>query len=498
MSYPIEVKLASKNGWFTPQESINYYGKYNRHGITWHWWGDGTGASNHDNIVNYLLGNAERGQSSVNYVLSDRKITMSVNPDNVAWTSQGGNPVTVSVELQPTLGAEGYKKAGWLASELAARYGGDRAYYPHRYWNSTQCPGTISLDRIRQEEDKWQRGAYNPSPTPNPTPAPTPIPTPIPVSVSFAKITAATYICNKQPTHLYQVNTSTWKMGVVKSFNKGDKIDIYGVAKNSTLGSEHYITKYSYDNKLPNGFSKADLDLFVAPAPAPAPSPVPQPTIEYVPIAPATLYTLNNAKLVNIKDMSVVKTFPLDTPMEIVAKVIWERMEFYVTKYGFEKKTGQGFLVGDLKMAEGKPDPEPVPEPTPAPVPDPEAPEWVKNLRDIDDTEFWFKNDQKLIDIATGKPALNHEGMETTFEKDESFVCSALTVANGVEYRITDYSFKKGIFNGVPIGSLTLTEPGVPDIDPIPVEPGVDKNVVIAFLEMLGKLISDFIAKIKG
>lgn len=484
MSYPIEVRLASKNGYFTPTEARAYYGRYDRHGITWHWWGDGTGAGNHDNIVNYMNNQAAQGQKSVNYVLSDGKITLCVGPDNVAWASQGGNPVSNSVELQPTLNAEGYKKAGWLASEIAGRYGGDRVYYPHYHWFSTSCPGTISLDRIRQEEDKWQSGAYNPAPAPAPTPTPTPIPPITDVPVTFHTITPATFVCNKQPTKLYQVNKNSWNgIGVIKEFNKGDRVDVYGIVKNDTLKSEHYITKYSYDNKLPNGFSKSDLDLYVAPVPTPPPTlePVVTPLSQ-----PIIMYTLSNAKLVNVKDMSIVKTYVLDTAIEVSAKARFNDKEFYYSKYAYEKNTKQGFLVGDLKPDLTTPNPEPTPIPIP-PTPDPTLPEWEANLRDIDNTQYWFKQNQELIDITTGNPVPNKG-----FAKDESFVASALTKVGTTEYRITEYSYSKGIFNGVPISSLTLTPPGQPDIDPIPDYP-IDKNVVVAFLESLIDLIQKFI-----
>ena len=64
MGYAIESKPCSKNGWFTPAESNNFYSaRYARNGITWHWWGDNTGASNHDNIVNYLNGKGAAGQA---------------------------------------------------------------------------------------------------------------------------------------------------------------------------------------------------------------------------------------------------------------------------------------------------------------------------------------------------------------------------------------------------------------------------------------------------
>src|SRR5947207_15342489 len=104
--YDIEIKLAPKSVYYTPQEAKNYYGRYDREGITIHWWGDGSGADNHDNIVNFFMSRTDR---SVNYVVSDSKITLMVGPDDVAWASQGGNPTTISIEHQPTLGDEGYK-----------------------------------------------------------------------------------------------------------------------------------------------------------------------------------------------------------------------------------------------------------------------------------------------------------------------------------------------------------------------------------------------------
>jgi hypothetical protein len=114
--YPIEFKICSKNGWFTPSEAKSYYGRYDREGVTVHWWGNGQGADGHDGIVNYFLSQAQAGAKSVNYVVSDNKITLMVGPDDVAWASQSGNPTTVSIEFQPTLGAEGYKKGGKVSS----------------------------------------------------------------------------------------------------------------------------------------------------------------------------------------------------------------------------------------------------------------------------------------------------------------------------------------------------------------------------------------------
>jgi hypothetical protein len=161
MAYQIENSPASHNGWFTPAESNAYYRtRYAREGITVHWWGDGTGADNHDNIVRYMQQQSAAGIKSVNFVLSDNKISQLVDPDNVAWCSEGGNPTTISVETQPTLGDEGYKKWGWLVNELERRYGHTLSLYPHNHWYNTTCPGSIDINRIRDEANKWKNGYY--------------------------------------------------------------------------------------------------------------------------------------------------------------------------------------------------------------------------------------------------------------------------------------------------------------------------------------------------
>jgi hypothetical protein len=465
MSYNIEIKMAPKAVWFTPQESRNYYGRYARDGVTIHWWGDGTGANNHDNIVNYFL---RRTDGSVNYVLSDNKITLMVNPDDVAWTSQSGNATTVSIEHQPTLGAEGYKKSGWLIWQLEQRYGRTLKLYPHNYWFGTQCPGTISLDRIRQEADKWARGEYNPAPTPPPTPE---------------------WLRNLKETSvkkMYAIDDSTPLRNlnsvgqVIKNFTKGTSFDIKG--QTSVNGNVYLLTAYSFDNRQPNGFDVYELQDKDPNAPAPPPVDTrPEWEKNKKPVPAKTLYTLNNAKLVDVNTMQVIKEYPLDTPMEIAGETSVGGNQFWFTLSSYTGNRPTGFLKADLKDA-----------PTPPPAPEPEKPEWVKNLKDQDDVKYWVKEETPLIDITTGKPT----GTKT-FKKDEEFVSSALTYVGNTEYRITDYSHKKGIYNGVPIDKLTLTAPGVPNVPPVPTNPDlIDKNVIILFLESIVTLIRDFISSL--
>lgn len=281
--YPIEQRIASKNGWHTPQEAQAYYGRYSREGITIHWWGDGSGASNHDNIVNYFLNQAAAGNKSVNYVVSDNKITLVVSPDNVAWCSHSGNPTTISIEHQPTLGAEGYKRSGWLVWRLEQRYGRRLNLYPHSKWFATQCPGSIDINRIRAEADKWASGGYNPPVVVTP-----PADTAQNVSISYSVLpTPIDYIVNKN-TNLWNFNSATWGgIKAVKPLAKGEPYKVFAIADNHTLKAKYAVTEYSYSRKLTNGVNIVDLDLKPS-QPIPTPPEVPTPPVQPPVVPPVT------------------------------------------------------------------------------------------------------------------------------------------------------------------------------------------------------------------
>lgn len=292
-SYTIEIKPASKNGWSYPSEAMGIWGvPYERRGITVHWWGDGTGASNHDNIVNYMNNRAANGQASVNYVLSDNKITLCVNPDNIAWCSQAGNPITISVETQPTLHAEGYKKWGWLVDQLEQRYGKSLILYKHSNWFATACPGTIDLARIRAEANKWKSGGYDPQPAPAPTPPPAPAPTPPPPATVNLTVKD---IANKKVKLIRTANL--WNLQFVKytdakavtSLPAGTEFEVSAVVTHPT-GSIYYMSEYSFAKGITNGVNVKDTDHPdpvklndpISPPPVVIPTPVEPPNPEPV------------------------------------------------------------------------------------------------------------------------------------------------------------------------------------------------------------------------
>lgn len=265
-SYQVEIRQASSNGYFTPDQARAYYGRYSRAEYCVHWWGGGEQEDSHDSIVNYMLRQAELGNKSCNYVLSDAKISLLVGPDYVAWCQESGNAVGISVETEPGLSDEGYKKHGWLHHQLCQRYGHWLEIVPHNKYTNTACPGGLDLPRIGRESRKWANGEYD----------------------------------------------------------------------------------------------------TVAPAPAPAPVQRPE-EINVMPIPEVRRYTQPNARLVDIRTLTPIREFPEGTPMEIAGEATFGGKTFQLTKYATQHKTGNGFLIGDLKDA-------PAPLPSHQPASDPTAP----------------------------------------------------------------------------------------------------------------------------
>jgi hypothetical protein len=321
-SYQIENKPANKAGYFTPAESNGYYAaRYAREGITVHWWGDGTGADNHDNIVNYMNDQSAKGLKSVNFVLSDNKITECVPRDMVAWASQGGNPTTISVETQPTLGAEGYKKWGWLVAKLENQYGRTLNLYPHNKWAQTACPGTIDIARIRAEADKWKRGEYDAPAAPPPPPTPPAVVHPYTVDeVGPIQMIARTSATKWGLT--YDNWTAMVKGGISQLSASDGPITITAVAHHA-LGSDYFMT----DATDASGYNAADLIAYVPPAdeqsPAPAPTDpqivferLPQQTTYKTKLQPTHAYGFNHTKW---PEISADVDYSIDQNKEFIA-----------------------------------------------------------------------------------------------------------------------------------------------------------------------------------
>lgn len=282
-SYALEIKIGSAAGYFTPEAARQYYGRYSRDGVTYHWWNrpELIADSDHDNIVKMFLRNFTNGAApTVNYVASAGKLTLLASPDLVTWTSGNGNATTIGVECSPHFTDALYRKLGWLHDQLEQRYNKTLAIYVHKEWMQTEC-SPIDKSRIRREADQWKAERNQPAPKP----APTPVPPTVTVTVEPIKDENGKPIVKK--VRLLR-DSNLWDLGFVKHadaksvtpLTSGTIVEVSAIATHPT-GSKYYLSNYSYQKGIKNGINVKDCEDYVdvvAPPPAtkPAdPTPVP-------------------------------------------------------------------------------------------------------------------------------------------------------------------------------------------------------------------------------
>lgn len=457
-SYPIEIKPASANGYFTPAQSNAYYAKrYARDGVTVHWWGDGTGADNHDNIVNYMNAQAAAGLKSVNYILSDNKITLSVSPDNVAWCSQAGNPTTISVETQPTLGAEGYKKWGWLLDQLEQRYGKQLTLYKHSDWAQTGCPGSIDLNRIRHEADLWKSGHYDNVGTPvvQDTPPPTPV-----NPYTIENITPKQVRINKN-THLWGLNYDNFT-----AINANPVAEIAADTVVTVNAILHHNIGYNYylpDANVPDGYNFLDCDDI--------------PVVPVVPTAPPTgaisIPTTTTYEVVVKIPGYTNSSFAINhtnstTEVEVGEYYVFNRRDPAINITKTVGKPGTWINPDDNILPPPKPptewpaDTPPAPAPEVIPETELETPNWRTSYKpfrnkfgDADPRYYVAMRDITVSDLET-------KGSDKLMPKYSVTPISGTFVKDGVEYGRPKSGTDKFLWYGIPMRD---PETGVPNVE---------------------------------
>lgn len=244
-------------------------------------------ASTSLNSIGTVFSQASRG-ASAHYGVGGKEIHQYVSEANTAWHCGNwyGNHATVGIETTNSTGAPDWKVSDQtldtlikLVADIAKRNNlgklwlDPKADYPtlsgHKDWygSATACPGPYLYPRLQYIADKANAINYPPAP-------------PKKAELVWTKLDKVEkYICNKQPTKLWNFDSTTWAgCKPVKEFKKGDKMDIYGTVLNKSLNATYLLTEYSYTKKITNGFNKADLDKITQPAPEPKPEPTPEPT----------------------------------------------------------------------------------------------------------------------------------------------------------------------------------------------------------------------------
>jgi hypothetical protein len=245
------------------------------------------------------------------------------------------------------------------------------------------------------------------------------------------------------------------------------------------------------------------------------------------PVAVKTMYAQNDGfflrKLTNTGEAADSRRFARNQDFLIGGYTTVGNQKFWITQSSMSTNTPNGLLDGEVKDSRFTP---PVPQPEPPKVPT--TPEWASSLlKDEENRVMYVIRATPLVDLENGHPYIdpktNQEKWFAAGEKIDN-ISAHTTIGNpAVTYQMTEYAFAKtkegdwkGFGNGIKASDLSVdpkaTPPGTPHNPLPPVEPedpvepmpdvptpvpAPDMNAVIAFLQMLAKLITDFVSKLK-
>lgn len=242
------------------------------------------------------------------------------------------------------------------------------------------------------------------------------------------------------------------------------------------------------------------------------------------PVTPYTVYShIEGLYLLNLNDPNQIldsRRFARNQDFLIGGETTVGGTKYLITQSSMTTNTGGGMRDSEVKRERWQP---PVPQP---PVPEvPKVPDWASSLLvDEINRPMYVIRDTPLVDLENGHPYMNPAtGKEKWFiagEKVDNISASTAIGDPKITYQMTDYAFGKtkagdwkGFGNGIKGSDLSIdpkaTPPGTPH-NPVPLPPPVDppsempdvpppvvdRNLVVAFLLGIIKLIQEFIGKI--
>lgn len=335
----------------------------------------------------------------------------------------------------------------------------------------TVCPADLPVDEIWNLATKYINDAYN---------APAPQPPKSNAELVWERLPSPKeYVFNKQPTNLWSFNSNTWAgITSVKTFAQNDRVVIYGKVTNKSLNATYLLTEYSFTQKVANGFHQADVTEYVPPAPV---KPEWERNLKTL-ASPVKLTVLvAQTGVIGLVDGSFIKNIGQGTVIDIVAKTTVKGVDYYISSWSLEHGQANGIKVSDIGV--------------PAEPPKSEKPAWLDKWEDIEDVDMYTRADTDLVNLEDGSTV-------KVIPRGEKIRIASTTEWFGHKYAITEYSTQRKEGRGIRIDDLDLKPVhGNDPIDPAPEQPPIktiDVNIVIAFLNTIKKLITDFIASLGG
>ena len=375
MSYQTITQYNSPN--YTPKANVlAVYGLPRTIiGITIHHWGDPATNPTFEGVVAWLCN--PRSQVSCHPVVTGtgKRSAWLVDAVNAAW--HGGNSKanaqTIGIECDPRCRDEDYDTVAEQVADIWIAYG-KLPLYPHKYWKSTACPGNYDLNRIQREAEAWYNRKTNPQPPADNRPE---------------------WLKNLKkwstPKTLYAIDGTTPLRNlaspatVIENYAKGTPFEIAGETK--VNGFVYYLTKFSIDNNKGNGFDIYELQDT-------DPNAVVTPewirNLKDIEDLKLSVLPANGTPVVNLTTLAELPNsiIPKGTSVDIAKETTVAGKRYYITNYSVQHNISNGVLADDLGV--------------PANPPAEEKPEWLKNLKDIEDKDFWTRSETPVLDPANG------------------------------------------------------------------------------------------------
>lgn len=334
-------------------------------GVVYHWWGDPNLNPQFLNIINFLC--RSNGNSSAHLVGESGRVAWIIDAINAAWHagSARGNARYVGYECNPRLSDGDYQTMGEFHYTMEVAYKRTLDIRVHKEFSNTAC-SPIDKARIRRIADSLHNQTE--------TPKPVWVPMDQPRTMVAAK-----------DLYVRNLDSNKNEGGVIKA---GTKIEF---TTKKTIGTNLYVrSKYATSKNFNWGILAADLkEVEVAPAPQP----------EWIrnikdykgaklSVLPAAgTRVLNLTTFVKVNDTII----PKGTQIDIVKETTIAGKTYYLSSYAMTNGLPWGIAADQLGV--------PVVEPPK------EKPEWLENIKDITDMDFWTRSETAVLKITDGSTA---------------------------------------------------------------------------------------------
>lgn len=208
-----------------------------------------------------------------------------------------------------------------------------------------------------------------------------------------------------------------------------------------------------------------------------------------------TVYSqISGLRLINLADPSKfadARSFARNTSFEIGSQTTVKGVKYFLTKSSTDANLPNGIRATEVSTTPWAP-----PIVTP---PQPTTPKWDDSLVDDPNKSMYVLRETLLINLETGKPALDSKSNEIRFKAGDIIKdISAHVIILGTTYYLTEYSFSKRIARGIKSDDLSLNPQATPIGTPANPDPSVDVNWLRAALNGLIEAIKVILNKLPG